>query len=219
MMKKAELELLDSQLAGASHYLEFGAGNSTLRALRFAGIRRVDSVDSSPEYVERKLLSNPSVDRALTDGRLRVHLADIGEVRGWGFPKNSAKRHLWPNYSRGIFEKSSRHDLVLVDGRFRVACTLRSILHTPADTRIMIHDFWRRRYHVVLPFLKQTDRRHSLVVFEKRQDADSKAIESLLTRYEYSPGDRKTRVANWMDGRWSYLAALNPMALATSEQD
>ncbi|MSR21481.1 MAG: hypothetical protein EXR91_11015 [Gemmatimonadetes bacterium] len=94
----------------------------------------------------------------MSTGRLEFHVIDLGETSKLGYPIDESKNHLWPNYSLRVFSIPSNHDLVLVAGRFRVACTLSSILSAPDDCRILVHDFWDRpQYHIVSKYLETID--------------------------------------------------------------
>jgi hypothetical protein len=189
-MTSGELALLQSCLGTADNYLEFGAGNSTVLACDVPTIRHIDSVDSSGEYVEQHLRPHASIASALSEGRLELHLIEIGETAKWGYPKDASKKHLWPNYSLAVFSRPSNHDLVLVDGRFRVACTLSSLLSTPDDCRIMIHDFSSRpQYHVVAKFLETEASVDTLALFAKKPGVDRRRVRSLLEKYQYLPAD------------------------------
>lgn len=187
-MSKETLEVLHACMDSSTHYLEFGAGESTLYAAKAPRIKSIDSVESSEEYVKENLASNPAILHALSTGKLRFHIIDIGETREWGYPKDQSKKHLWPNYSLSVFSGKSDHDLVLVDGRFRVACALSSILNTSENCTIVIHDFWDRpEYHILLKFLEVRTRARSLGVFDKKRDVDPETLRSLLKKYQYLP--------------------------------
>jgi hypothetical protein len=61
-------------------------------------------------------------------GQFSIHGVDIGEVGAWGYPTNSTNSRTWPSYSESILKYGHEADLVLVDGRFRVACALYAVL-------------------------------------------------------------------------------------------
>ncbi len=76
-------------------------------------------------------------------------------------------------------------DLVLVDGRFRVACALQAIVNTMPGVEIMIHDFFaRQHYYDVLHFADIVDCADNLVVLRAKQpisDSIGKSIEKFVT--------------------------------------
>jgi len=183
--------MLHARIDGSRHYLEFGAGASTIYACTSSGPTTIDSVESSPEFVEERLLPNPAVAHALEVGRLTLHVVDLGETGRWGKPKGSARWRAWPDYSAGVFAGSAPHDVILVDGRFRVACALNALLHAPPDSTILVHDFWNRpRYHLLLDFFDVRDRADTLGEFRKKPSADLERARRLLRRYRFRPRDR-----------------------------
>lgn len=190
-MTKDELRLLHSYLDSSKNYLEFGSGESTIYASNVPTIQHIDSVESSERHVREHLQPNAAITCALLKGKLVFHIIDIGETLDWGYPYNENRKHLWPNYSLSVFTIQSHHDLVLVDGRFRVACTLSCILNTPEDCNIMIHDFWNRpEYHIVLKYLRIKDKVDTLGVFSKKQEYDPNKLQSLIKTYQYIPDDK-----------------------------
>ena len=190
-MTSAEKKILHSYIDSSVNYLEFGAGESTIYASSVSTILTITSVDSSKHFVNNNLKHNPDIKNALLNGKLKFHLVDIGETVDWGFPKNTSKRHLWPNYSLSVFCTRSKHDIILIDGRFRVACTLNCILNSPPNSTLLIHDFWNRpEYHIVLKFLEIEYKADTLGVFKKKDKVDHHQIQSLIKVYQYYSGDR-----------------------------
>ena len=55
-----------------------------------------------------------------------------------GTPEGYKYRHNFKKYLNGIWEKSFKPDLVLVDGRFRVACFLTSLLKADKGSIIIL---------------------------------------------------------------------------------
>lgn len=192
-MTKKERSLLHSNMANCKRFLEFGAGDSTVHASEVESIVRIDSVESSPAFVEHNLMTNPSVRRAVDSGKLTFHFVDIGKTKKWGYPRDLSKKKLWPDYSSSIFSLHTDFDLVLVDGRFRVACALNSILRTPDECTIIIHDFWNRKHrgsHLVLEFLTVVERTHTMAVFAKKPSINVERIMELIDLYKYNPHDK-----------------------------
>jgi hypothetical protein len=188
-MRPGEIALLRSVLSGAHSYLEFGAGGSTVFALR-QGVGNVVSVESDVAWIER-LHADPTAAEAVRDSRLHLLHADIGAISGLGRPVNEDARTRWPSYARAPWPhvQADRLDVVLIDGRFRVACILETALRCSEQTSIVIHDFWNRPdYHVVLPFLTPRTRNASLGVFGVKAGLDREAAAAVLAAYAYVPG-------------------------------
>jgi len=187
VMTEGERKLFDTTVAGSKVYLEFGMGGSTFRVL-LRSKAKVFSIDSSLDWID--VMRQYFLIRSTEGKRLELIHVDIGNTREWGLPDGDSSKELFPSYSASIFDhvESSTIDTVLVDGRFRVACTLKTIIECSenADLKIMIHDFWRRtEYHIVLEYLDIVDRVDNLAVFKIKDDVDLDAVKENYNKYKY----------------------------------
>jgi hypothetical protein len=182
-MSAPEVALLKRHLKGARSLLEFGCGGSTVLAAGL-GIERIASVDSDPAWLEQ-VARHPKVRAIHFKGRY----ADIGPIGLWGKPRRSAYAHRWPAYSSAIWgELDAIPDVVLVDGRFRVACCLQALLHAGPKAKIIFHDFWDRpQYHTVLGYMECLGRADTLAVFKAKERVDWKALAQDLARHLLDP--------------------------------
>eukprot|EP01036_Dinobryon_divergens_P029560 gene29560-38678_t len=119
------------ELLSAKKYFEFGCGASTILASRlttaFNLSLSITSIDSSSFWVS-KIREDPVLSKLEHAGQFSVHEVYLGELGDWGFPTDSANISVWPSYSESIWKYGREADLVLVDGRFRVACALHAVL-------------------------------------------------------------------------------------------
>ena len=54
------------------------------------------------------------------------------------------------DYVSGVWNFKSQADVILIDGRFRVACFLYSLIHSKKDSIIIFDDYFDRPwYHIV----------------------------------------------------------------------
>lgn len=173
-----------SVLVGKSSLVEFGAGGSTAFAAT-CGIREILSIESDASWVE-KLMASEDL-RAFGDSvRFDLRHINIGPTADWGVPKDTSAIRNWPKYWQGPWPRSNV-DVVLVDGRFRVACALYSALNTPAGTTFVIHDFWNRpHYHDLLSFLQPICRADTMGVFVHRADFDAKQASAACLRFAFN---------------------------------
>ena len=155
IMSKAEISIFDEAIKNSQHYLEFGLGGSTIRAIQRskAKIYTVESSFGWLAYMRRYMIV-----RFFEGKRLHIHSVNIGPTRDWGFPDNDNDNDIFEAYSSSIFHVIDPElvDLALVDGRFRVACTLKIIMSCceNSNLKILIHDFWNReQYHILLKYL------------------------------------------------------------------
>jgi hypothetical protein len=169
--------------------LEYGAGGSTRLALELSNISSITSVESDPGFVDGLIAKHAEMSAAIKTGRLRFLTVDIGPTKDWGYPTDKSKEYLWPNYALCPFLHGVRPDLVLVDGRFRVASALVSAIELPTAT-ILIHDYGvRSDYHVLERFLEIEERADSLVRCRCKREIDIDPAKRMLRDYLYNPPD------------------------------
>lgn len=187
-MSRNEKVLFDRCISKASYYLEFGLGGTTIRAIQKSRAI-IHTVESSRAWVDymRKYL----VLRHFENRRVFLFPVDIGPVRQWGLPESDKHKNLFPSYSSDVFAliDSKRVDLVLIDGRFRVACVLKVILecNRNENLRILIHDFWNRdHYHIVLKYLDVVEKMETMGLFSIKEDV---SLALVAEDYEAYKGD------------------------------
>lgn len=173
--------LLLSLLDGVESYGEYGMGQSTLAVagLSTARIRAVDTAGAWRDHVWDKL-NNEQRDRVQL-----VHV-DVGEVGNWGFPKSYHHRARFPLYFEGPWMDGFDPQLVLIDGRFRVACFLTSLLRAKPGTSLLFDDYTEREYyHIVEEFVRPQQRNERQAVFEVPAVLDRVAVEAMLTQFAF----------------------------------
>jgi len=90
-----------------------------------------------------------------------VHI-DLGSVGGWGRPTGYRRAAAFPEYFNADFDP----DVVLIDGRFRVAVLLAVVRNARVGTQIVFDDYARReRYHVVEQLVKPVEINHRQAFF------------------------------------------------------
>jgi|SRR5690606_23014318 len=186
-MSKQEINCFDKYIRNASSYLEFGSGGSTIRALVKSKCN-ILSVESDNNWIN-ELRTYNIIKKAERSGRLKFSKINIGPVGDRGFPMDGSFRPEFPRYSSSVFEEFDSCDCILIDGRFRIACTLQTILNIKnPDAAILFHDIWaRREYHVVLQYLTEIERIGSMGVFKIFQDLNQDDLLWNYERYKYQP--------------------------------
>jgi hypothetical protein len=188
-MSPAELALLLATSRSRRRIIEFGCGGSTL-ALARSGAERIDSVESDRGWIDR-LAAVPEMRNLVQAGRVGLHHVDIGPVGAWGTPTDQSGIRRWPSYALDIWQppESRQVSLVLVDGRFRVACALAACLLGGEDCRIAFHDFADRpNYHVVLDYLTPVAEAETLSVFARKRDLDQGDLLRAVMKHVFLPG-------------------------------
>jgi predicted O-linked N-acetylglucosamine transferase (SPINDLY family) len=183
-MLPTERKLFKKSLECASCYFEFGSGGSTVWAIK-EGLT-VKGVESDVSWVNAL--------KGQLGEKCQVEIVDIGPTKEWGFPISIQHSEKFPAYSKAIHQYRHAFDLILVDGRFRVACTMAAIQHTmensedPQKTLIFIHDFWNRpQYHVVLQFLEVVDEVETAGAFILKERIDVEEVKEVWQMYAENP--------------------------------
>ncbi len=154
MLEGALHDELSAAMRSATTYLEYGSGGSTLLA---ASLVRgtVLSVESDRAFRDAIAAAVAPADRE----RVKVLHVDIGPTTRFGRPMLPLYAR-WSAYPVAPWRAlQSPPDLILIDGRFRVACVLTSLLHLPTTWGgvIYLDDYEggpkQRGYAAIEPFI------------------------------------------------------------------
>jgi len=184
-----EKKTFNKYIKNSKHYLEFGSGGSTLQTL-LKSKTRISSVESSLDWIN--YMCKYLIIKFFLKKRLFFYYVNIGKTKEWGFPFSNDSKEIFPNYSNDIFSYVDFNtiDIILIDGRFRVACLLSVIINMPSteDTIILFHDFWNReKYHVVLNYVTEIERTDTLAVFRIKNKLDLNLVKRDYEIYKYIP--------------------------------
>eukprot|EP01038_Epipyxis_sp_PR26KG_P010669 gene10669-14326_t len=218
LMYPEESLLLLNYYMNSSVYFEYGMGGSTILACLSSSNLIIYSIDSNMEWIDN-IQKNKCIQHNLNNGimanfkhnhsyhrannkRIFISLADIGPVVKWGYPLNNDHRNKWNNYYESINIIRDKVDLVLVDGRFRVACALYALLVTKNTTRIIFHDFLyehnamlknekdkkiRKHYHIVLSYANIIACTKTMVILQRKLDVNMTMLEMELYNHRFDP--------------------------------
>lgn len=184
-----------SKLVASKMYLEYGSGGSTCLAAK-NGIRFV-SVDSDRFFlnsVKKKIIKENLYREA---DQVFLH-ADIGVTGGWGKPiivgepsvARLEKFRRYSDFPNEIGTKFPLPDLVLVDGRFRVACALKAFkaLQGEKDWLLLVDDFVNRpTYQVLLDFGVLQGYVGRMAIFNGVVDSSKEKLDAAIKQYEIDP--------------------------------
>ena len=180
------------QLARARNYLEYGSGGSTVLANQM--VTNLVSVDTDASFladVRRKLSEN---DRRAMAKLIPVN---IGMTSDWGFPvfQKPTRRRVrrWEEYAKAPWRYfrtiGQQPDLVLVDGRFRVACVLESLLSLSplSETQILLDDYTDRPEYSVVEQYADVELVGRMAVLRPRRLVDRISVRRLVRHYCADP--------------------------------
>ncbi len=186
-MEAAGLKCFKDALTRSKCYLEYGCGGSTVYAGNVALVPCIISVESDNAWA---LKTKASVNAP----NVRVYLehCDIGEVGDWGSPKNMSKVGNFWNYPITPWRIAKREglapDTVLIDGRFRVASFLFSLLAAAEGTRILFDDYLDRpHYFVAEEFCPIAEKHGRMAVFVTTKNFSITDICERIAQYSVVP--------------------------------
>ena len=183
-LDKISLDYFCKEVENCSFYMEYGSGGSTI----YVAKKNIKILSVENDYEFYKFLSNK-----LSSEMLNANLiyANTGFVGSYGIPinKNPTKKNLenWKNYVKIPWKilKDEKPDLVFIDGRFRVACALYSIMQMKdmPGTKILIDDYsFRPEYSIIEKFADFKGIRGRMGVFKIPKTID-KEIYKVIDQY------------------------------------
>jgi len=169
MMSKNELIAFSYFMKPGNIYFEFGSGGSTNLASYYK--IKTYSVESDVKWHENLKKNGILVNNITIDLK----------VKSSGYPGKETTIDDWKRYIQA-YKKEYNANIILIDGRFRVACALDIFSKIKNDTLILIHDYGRKEYHILEKFYIKVKMWDSLVLFIKNQTVNS-IPESLYNFY------------------------------------
>ena len=90
--------------------------------------------------------------------RVKINWINLGDLENWGRPKSYEYRDHFIDYVSNVWNFNQKADVILIDGRFRVACFFYSLLNAKINSIIIFDDYiYRPHYHIaeeILPIYK-----------------------------------------------------------------
>jgi hypothetical protein len=177
-----------ARMPTARTYLEYGSGGSTIVAAK-SGLRfkTVDSDRFFLRAVENKITSeigSPNGDYIY---------CNIGMTELWGIPifkrLSAARCKRWKRYPLAPWlnhDASFLPDLVLIDGRFRVACALTTIkyLTNKVSFEILVDDYRdRTEYREIEKYAELSSMQGRMAVFKPKSAVNLDNIDQSIDTY------------------------------------
>jgi hypothetical protein len=182
------LAAFKAAVKGASSYLEYGCGGSTILAAN-SGVKNIIAVDTSSEWAGAVRDAVAQVDGV----RATIAHCDVGEVGDWGVPLSNARINDYHKYAVMPWYAAKKMGvvpgLVLVDGRFRVACFLYTLISARVGTAILFDDYGDRPgYHVVEQFCDLEEMHGRMGAFIVRKHYSFPDIAETFAKYSIVVG-------------------------------
>ncbi len=185
------VDWFEQQIRNSKFYVEFGSGGSTFVAAR-AGVPFI-SVESDRRFLD-KLMKGIEAEGKFDPARQEYRYADIGPTHRYGRPivlfrPRNSRREKFKRYSdfplRELNGKTPL--LVLVDGRFRIACALKAFraLRGKDGWTLLVDDFLdREKYGVLTEFGTIREYVGRMAVFDGLKDFSPERLDAAIAQNE-----------------------------------
>lgn len=184
--------------------LEYGSGGSTWLAASMRG-KQVISVESDLAWASDL---QAKIDAAGLPSPTRVVHVDIGATTDWGKPTEVERYADFPAYPLSVWndEVGISPDTILIDGRFRVACFLATLLHTQRAATVLFDDYYDRpKYHVVERYARPVRRIGRMAEFHVIPKTYSGGDVSEMIQAFFKSADlSQTQVGAWQGALENY---------------
>ena len=164
-MPEQEQAELKACYAAARAIVEYGSGGSTLLAASLG--KPCIAVESDLHWAEA--LQARLHEVAAPDVPAFVHPVDLGPTVEWGFPADNSAAERFSDYPLSVWHQpiAAEADTVLIDGRFRKACFVATLMHITRPVTILFDDYTDRPvYHEVEAILAPTRFCGRLAIFD-----------------------------------------------------
>ena len=155
------------------NYFEFGCGGSTVFCN--SPLRKIKSIDNNQEWLNKV--------RPLIGSTTELIYINTGPVLEYGNPADPTQIAGFADYSLAFNQRDPNTDLVLVDGRFRVACALQIVVSDYTGI-VLLHDAERPEYQPLFKFFTVVERVENLVALRVRSSANKKEAGVLWEIYK-----------------------------------
>lgn len=168
-------------------YFEYGAGGSTYQASIRTNITKIYSVESCKEWIA--LLQ----EKIKTNNVIFFYNEMNTQPNTWGHPGLNSTQQQLINYSDHLANLSDIEqkniNLLLIDGRFRVACCLKCFKYINSDCFVCFDDFFNRpEYHIILQYFDIVEKTSDnvMAVLQKKKNIPF-IPEDIIKKYELVP--------------------------------
>ena len=170
--------LFKSYLKNCNIYFEYGVGDSTIWVLKNTS-SRIISVDTDKNWINK-------INTSKNKNRIDINWINLGEVENWGRPKTYQYRRYFIDYISNVWSFNQKADVILIDGRFRVASFLFSLINAKEGSIIIFDDYIDRcYYHVVEEILEIYNKCGRQAVFKVPKVFNKQLAEELLQKFIY----------------------------------
>ncbi len=180
MLPPLEKALYYKYLDKATNYLEYGSGGSTYNAVLRNNIKKIVSVESDKDWYNK-------MNKMINNSKLIYKYIELNaKPNNYGNPENVSFNvmKLYPSVVEEY--KDIKFDLILIDGRFRVACALICFKYIDNNCFVIVDDIIGRDYYnEIYNYYDKIESAGRMVVFKKKNINNPSDI--LINKYISDP--------------------------------
>lgn len=171
-------KLFKSYLKNCNLYFEYGVGSSTYWVLANSN-SKIIAIDTDKKWID-------SVNIKVSNMRAKLIWVNLGDLTNWGRPESYKYRHSFIDYVSGVWNFKKQADVILIDGRFRVACFFYSLLQSKIGSVIIFDDYFNRPwYHIVEEVLSFHEKCGRQAFFKVPEFYDKNLAQDLFFKFLY----------------------------------
>ncbi len=174
-------EKIKKLLKKTNFFLEYGSGGSTIYASKFC--KKIISIET--DYNFFKILKGMKINNT------ELIYVNVGKTMGYGVPKKSETLLFEDNFCAEYCQKpwslmkKKNPDLVLIDGRYRVASILYSFIKNKNENCTYIFDDYINRpfYHIIYKYINIIEVCDNTIILKKKKQINLEELQKLLDIY------------------------------------
>lgn len=186
-LSENDMKMFYRYLENSTVYFEYGSGGSTYQANLRPNIQKIYTVESDKTWINKL--------NSLIENNIKITYIynEMGTIPNtWGYPSGVCLKKNLINYSEHIrnlsVEEISKIDLIMIDGRFRVACCLKCFDVINDECYIIFDDFLiRKKYHIVLDYYDIVEKTKDTRMVVLRKKNGILISDELIKKYELIP--------------------------------
>lgn len=174
------------QLNHTKVLLQYSCANYMQEACSKTNIKKVIAVESN------KLLSDEVYQSTVQKEKLHMVYANLGEVDALGLPASTAKFKNFHSYMVLPWALADKYmltpDTIMINGPFKIACFLYSLICAQEGAVILFHDFFKNpAYEVVRNYCALEKRHGDIAEFIVHKNYVMSDIAANIAKYSVIP--------------------------------
>ena len=174
-LNNLELIAFLSFLTNKTIFFETGSGCSSIIAKYFA--KKTYAIEGCKKYYEY------GINNGLKDNLIFKDLKPDNPT--WSYPGKNSNLNDWINYFTS-YKKEYDADVILIDGRFKIATAMDIFNKIRNDTIVLLHEYnYRPQYYIIEKYYKYIYHWGSLFVFIKNSEIEEIPIDVQKQYWEF----------------------------------